>query len=353
MAEATGTDPMPDEIQCSICGTTAASRESRGDSASVDCPRCGQFSVSGSTLAVLPSLIGHDRRKATLLGYVLRRMPRTPSPPLLTADLVQRVLASERLPTPQVQAENLVQWLGEHSEQGSIVVVSSEIHGAIVGMVDLHGLHLILDGLKGSNLIKWYATMGDEQSVELTFNGWKFFDQLCARAASNHRLAAVMSTDVVGFTSLMAKDEKRTLAALDACTSMLREAVRRHRGRLVKTTGDGTLSEFGSAVEAMRAALEIQIATQQQNASKPEDKRVVLRVGLSVGDVSPDGADILGDSVNLAARLQAEAAPGTICTTEHVLEDLANKLSVTSQSLGIRDMKGIGRRVAVVQIIPE
>ena len=217
-------------------------------------------------------------------------------------------------------------------------------------MVDLHGLHLILDGLKGSNLIKWYATMGDEQSVELTFNGWKFFDQLCARAASNHRLAAVMSTDVVAF--VMAKDEKRTLAALDACTSMLREAVRRHRGRLVKTTGDGTL-HVGSAVEAMRAALEIQIAMQQQNASKPEDKRVVLRVGLSVGDVSPDGADILGDSVNLAARLQAEAAPGTICTTEHVLEDLANKLSVTSQSLGIRDMKGIGRRVAVVQIIPE
>jgi adenylate cyclase len=133
--------------------------------------------------------------------------------------------------------------------------------------------------------------------------------------------------------------------------SAVRKAVERNRGRLVKTIGDGTLNEFGSTVEAMRATLEILGATVAENRGKPDDKCVELRMGLAVGDIVPEGDDILGDSVNLAARLQAEASPGTICTTEHVRDDLANKkMELTSEDLGPRELKGIGRPVRVVQI---
>jgi class 3 adenylate cyclase len=126
--------------------------------------------------------------------------------------------------------------------------------------------------------------------------------------------------------------------------------VERNGGRVVKTMGDGTLNEFGSAVDAMKAALEVQRSMAQRNVDKPEAERIVLRMGIAVGDVVPDGEDIMGDTVNLAARLQAAATPGTIATLEHVRDDLTNKLELASEDLGQLELKGIGRRVRVVQI---
>ena len=151
----------------------------------------------------------------------------------------------------------------------------------------------------------------------------------------------------------MAADEKATLEAVSACKELIRETVERHGGRLVKTTGDGTLNEFGSAVDAMKAALEVQSAMARRNTGKPEHKRIVLRMGLAVGDVAADGEDIMSDAVNLAARLETTATPGTIATLEHVREDLANKLELASEDLGLLELKGIGRRVRVVQITPK
>jgi class 3 adenylate cyclase len=327
--------------------------EARGDTFSVDCPHCGSFTASGSTPAALPSLIGTDRRKATLIGHVLRRMQRTNSRPLLTSDVVKELLKTEALPTPAAQADNLVRWLGEHSEPGVIGIVSPESHGAIMGTSALPGLYLVLAGLKEAGLIVWNPTMGSEQPVQLTLKGWNRSKALQVDAAPSHRLAAVLSTDVVGYTKLMGADEKSTLAALATCTSMLREAVKRHGGRLIKTIGDGTLSEFGSAVGAMQAALEIHSAMVQQNIARPEDKRMILRMGLAVGDISPDGEDIMGETVNLAARLQAEAAPGTICVSQHVRDDLANKLELVCENLGVRILKNIERPVWVVQVTPK
>jgi len=342
---------MSDPSPCPVCRVDPALIEAHGDSFSVHCPSCGPFSVSNTALGMLRRLVGKDGGKATLVGYAIRRMQRTDKPPLLSSDGLQRILETETLQTPAVQADNLVRWLGEHSKQGAFAAVSSETHGALLGTPDIGSLFLILNGLKSAGLIVWSGSMGPRQNVQLTFEGWRRCEKLRAAAATSHRLAAVVSTDVVGSTKLMAADEKATLAALEASISMQRQTVEQHGGRLVKTTGDGTLSEFGSAVDAMQASLEILAAMVLQNVSRAEGKRVELRIGLALGDVSPDGDDITGDTVNLAARLQSEAAVGTICTLEHVRDDLANKLELDWEDLGQRELKGIGRKVRVVQVM--
>jgi class 3 adenylate cyclase len=170
---------------------------------------------------------------------------------------------------------------------------------------------------------------------------------------SGHRLAAILATDIVGFSTLMAADEKATLEAVSASKTLIRETVEGHGGRLVKTMGDGTLNEFGSTLDAMQAALDVLTAIVKKNGDKPADKHIALRMGLAVGDISPDGEDIMGDTVNLAARLEAMAAPGTIATLEHVRDDLANKLELVSEDLGQQTLKGIARLVRVVQITPK
>jgi adenylate cyclase len=148
----------------------------------------------------------------------------------------------------------------------------------------------------------------------------------------------------------MGSDEAATLASRSACEAAIRRVVEANKGRFVKSIGDGTLSEFGSTIDAMRAALEVLNVIAQQNSSRPPDKSIELRIGLAVGDVVAEGNDIFGDSVNLAARLQSEAGPGTICTLEHVRDDLANKLELASEDLGPRTLKGIKRQVRIVRI---
>jgi adenylate cyclase len=125
-----------------------------------------------------------------------------------------------------------------------------------------------------------------------------------AEARVERRLAAILAADVAGYSRLMGVDEEGTLAALKANRrELIDPKIAKHRGRIVKTTGDGALVEFASAVDAVRCAMEIQHATAERNAAIPEDRRIEFRIGVNVGDIIIDEGDIYGDGVNIAARV--------------------------------------------------
>src|SRR6202049_5174526 len=125
----------------------------------------------------------------------------------------------------------------------------------------------------------------------------------------------------------MGVDEEGTLAALKAHRrELIDPKIAEHRGRIVKTTGDGALVEFASAVDAVRCAMEIQRAMVERNASIPEDRRVEFRIGINVGDIIIDEGDIYGDGVNIAARLESLATPGAICLSEDAYNQIRGKL---------------------------
>ncbi len=130
------------------------------------------------------------------------------------------------------------------------------------------------------------------------------------------RLAAIMATDVVGYSRMIRADEEGTIAALKVLRADLIDPILgEHNGRIVKLMGDGMLAEFPSVVEAVRAAVELQRAVAEHNSGLPEDKRIEFRVGINLGDVVIDGDDIHGDGVNVAARLEGLAVPGGICVS--------------------------------------
>src|SRR5271167_4975749 len=132
-----------------------------------------------------------------------------------------------------------------------------------------------------------------------------------AEARVERRLAAILAADVAGYSRLIGDDEEGTLAALKACRrELIDPKMAEHRGRIVKTTGDGALVEFASAVDAVRCAMEIQRAMADRNADIPESRRVEFRIGINVGDIIIDEGDIYGDGVNIAARLEGIAEPG-------------------------------------------
>src|SRR6266481_705325 len=136
------------------------------------------------------------------------------------------------------------------------------------------------------------------------------------------RLAAILAADVAGYSRLMGADEGGTLQGLKAIRAELLDAtIAAHHGRLVKTTGDGLLVEFGSVVDALRCATELQAGMAERNATIPTDTRIEFRIGINVGDVVIEDGDIFGDGVNVAARLEALAEPGGICVSARVQED--------------------------------
>src|SRR5277367_3809895 len=138
-----------------------------------------------------------------------------------------------------------------------------------------------------------------------------------SEARVERRLAAILAADVAGYSRLMGNDEEGTLAALKACRrELIDPKIAEHRGRIVKTTGDGALVEFASAVDAARCAIEIQRAMAKRNAAVPEARRVEFRIGINVGDIISDEGDIYGDGVNIAARVESLASPGAICLSE-------------------------------------
>ncbi|MEE8187832.1 MAG: adenylate/guanylate cyclase domain-containing protein [Kiloniellales bacterium] len=162
------------------------------------------------------------------------------------------------------------------------------------------------------------------------------------------RLAAILAADVVGYSRLMEVDEASTLDALRAQREELIEPkVAEHKGRIVKLMGDGLLAEFPSAVEAVHCAVEIQHTMGRRNADVPEDKRIIYRIGINIGDIVVEDNDIYGDGVNVAARLEGLAAPGGICISANVHDQLGGKTDVAFEDAGEQTVKNITKPVGV------
>jgi adenylate cyclase len=165
------------------------------------------------------------------------------------------------------------------------------------------------------------------------------------------RLAAIMAVDVVGYSRLMGIDEEGTLAALKAIRRELSDPkIAEHRGRIVKTIGDGLLVEFASVVDAVRCAVEVQQEMAGRNADVPDDKRIVFRVGIHQGDIIIDDGDIFGDGVNLAARLEGLAEPGGICVSRVVRDEIRDKLDFVFDDMGEQNLKNIARPILVFAV---
>jgi TolB-like protein/class 3 adenylate cyclase len=166
-------------------------------------------------------------------------------------------------------------------------------------------------------------------------------------------LAAVLAADVAGYSRLMGADEEGTLARLKAARkACVDSAVGSHRGRIVKTTGDGLLVEFASAVDAARCAVEIQRAMAAQNADVPQEVRIEFRIGIHVGDIIIDDNDIFGDGVNIAARLEGIAEPGGVCISDDTYRQIRGKVEIGWDDLGPQTLKNIAEplRAWLVQL---
>jgi TolB-like protein len=169
--------------------------------------------------------------------------------------------------------------------------------------------------------------------------------------SSVRRLAAILAADVAGYSRLIGADEGGTLQALKAIRAELIDpTIAAHNGRLVKTTGDGLLIEFGSVVDALHCATEVQAGMAERNATVPADKRIEFRIGINMGDIVVEDGDIFGDGVNVAARLEALAEPGRICVSARVQEDAAGKLDLAFEDLGEQQLKNIARPVRAYRI---
>ena len=165
------------------------------------------------------------------------------------------------------------------------------------------------------------------------------------------RLAAILAADVAGYSRLMGLDEEGTLAALKAHRhDVIDPKIDEHRGRIVKTTGDGVLVEFASAVDAVRCALEIQRVMAERNAAVADDRRIEFRIGINIGDIIIDEGDIYGDGVNIAARIEPLAETGAVCLSEDAYRQVQGKLTLDVIDMGERELKNIAQRVRVYGI---
>src|SRR5262245_11054583 len=159
---------------------------------------------------------------------------------------------------------------------------------------------------------------------------------------TERRLAAILAADVVGYSRLMEADEAATLAALKLRRKdVLNPLGAKHHGRVFKTTGDGVLVEFASAVNAVQCAVDLQHGMATANGDQPDDRRIVLRIGINLGDVMVEGNDLYGDGINIAARLEALAEPGGICISAKLRDEIGRKLDLVFDDLGEQTLKNI------------
>ncbi len=172
-----------------------------------------------------------------------------------------------------------------------------------------------------------------------------------AEARIERRLAAILAADVVGYSRLMGIDEEATLTALKVCRrELIDPKIAEHRGRIFKTMGDGILVEFASAVDATRCAMEIQHAMAERSVAIPEDSRIEFRIGINVGDIIIDEADIFGDGVNIAARVESIAEPGGISVSEDAWRQVRGKIEANFFDTGEQSLKNITRPVRVYRV---
>jgi adenylate cyclase len=166
------------------------------------------------------------------------------------------------------------------------------------------------------------------------------------------RLAAILAADVAGYSRLIGADEERTLARLKALRrELIDPKIAEHKGRIVKTTGDGMLVEFASVVDALRCAVEVLQGMAERNAGVSPANRIELRVGIHQGDIVVEDGDIFGDGVNIAARLEGIAEPGGICVSGRVQEDTAGRLDLAFEDLGEPELKNIARPIHVYRVL--
>ena len=149
------------------------------------------------------------------------------------------------------------------------------------------------------------------------------------------RLAAILAADIVGYSRMMEADEEGTLVRVKALRNdLIDPKISEYGGRVFKTTGDGLLVEFQSAVDAVRSAVDVQRAIARFYEGEPKDRKILFRIGVSLGDVMVDGDDLFGNGVNVAARMESLAEPGAICVSGNIHEHVVNALDVTFEELG-------------------
>src|SRR5262249_11176520 len=161
------------------------------------------------------------------------------------------------------------------------------------------------------------------------------------------RLAAILAADVAGYSRLMATDEEATLRTLDAYRRTISDLIGEHAGRIFGGAGDSVIAEFNSPVQAVRAAVAMQRALHRHNADLRSDRRMEFRIGVNLGDVMVENDNLLGDGVNVAARLEGVAEPGGICISGAVRDQIEGKLHFPLTPIGQRSLKNISRPISV------
>src|SRR5262244_1021804 len=164
------------------------------------------------------------------------------------------------------------------------------------------------------------------------------------------KLAAIFSTDVVGYSRLIGDDEEATIRTLTDYRAVISSLIQHHRGRVVDSPGDNLLAEFASVVDAVRCAVEVQHELKTKNTELPSNRQMEFRIGINLGDVVVEGERLYGDGVNIAARLESLAEPGGICISGTVYDQVETKLALTYEYLGEQRVKNIVKPVRVWRV---
>ncbi len=165
------------------------------------------------------------------------------------------------------------------------------------------------------------------------------------------KLAAIFSADVVEYSRLMREDEKATIQSLTAYRELMTELIKQHHGRVVDAVGDNLLAEFTSAVDAVQGAVAVQREIKASNAQLPENRKMIFRIGINLGDLVVEGDRIYGDGVNIAARLEALADPGGICISKAIHEQIEDKLPLQYEYLGEKNVKNVVKPIRAYRVL--
>src|SRR5437660_2544060 len=174
---------------------------------------------------------------------------------------------------------------------------------------------------------------------------------MSSEATEQRKLAAIMFTDMVGYSALAQRDDKLALELLEEHRQLLREIFPRFNGAEIKTIGDGFLVEFNSALEAAQCAIEIQRALSKRNHDVPESRRIEVRIGIHIGDVVHRGGDVYGDGVNIASRIEQLAGAGGICVSTDVERQIRNALETRFEKLAPTELKNISLPMDLFRIV--
>ena len=169
----------------------------------------------------------------------------------------------------------------------------------------------------------------------------------------HRKLAAILSADVAGYSRLMQDDEAATVATLESYKQAFFDLIKQHRGRVVDSPGDNLLAEFASVVDAVQCAVAVQKEFHAHNAELPENRRMLFRIGVNLGDVIEEGDRIYGDGVNIAARLESLAEPGGICVSKTAFDQIETKLPMGYEYLGEQPVKNIAKPVGAYRVVLE